>query len=249
MDRTDADSAGVDPAGTVFDIDTFAVHDGPGIRMAVYLRGCPLACAWCHSPDSQQSLPEVILMRDRCTLCGECVSACIHDRHEVREGAHVFERHDCAVCGDCVRSCPAGALAVRGRSMSAAEVVARAERMVPFFRYSGGGVTLTGGEATGQADFAFAILDGCRRLGIHTPSRPAAPARPTHWRDCVRSRTWWFTTSNLSTRTRIGDGQASATGGSWRTCEFAWGDGARSSRCWAANNRTITFGDRGRHAV
>ena len=160
--------ASADVEGTIFDVDTFAVHDGPGIRLAVYLKGCPLACAWCHSPESQSPRPEVIFLAGRCLLCGTCGRVCQAGVHRVGEGGHAMDRERCVVCGHCVRECPAGALAIKGRQVRAGEIVARAARMRPFFHYSGGGVTLTGGEVTGQPDFAAAVLAGCRTRSIHT---------------------------------------------------------------------------------
>ncbi len=84
-----------DPEGIVFDIDTFAVHDGPGIRMAVYFKGCPLRCAWCHSPESQLRKPQLAFCQDRCTICRACVTACGHEVHRVSDGVHTVDHERC----------------------------------------------------------------------------------------------------------------------------------------------------------
>jgi pyruvate formate lyase activating enzyme len=156
------------PTGLLFDIDTFAVHDGPGIRLAVYLKGCPLSCRWCHSPESQRRAPELAFARDRCTLCGRCVATCPERVHRIHGGEHTLDRDCCVVCGQCAAQCPSRALSIKGYTVSVDQVVARAVRMKPFFDHSNGGVTLSGGEVTLQAEFAEAVLAACQSEGIHT---------------------------------------------------------------------------------
>ncbi|MBN1401100.1 MAG: glycyl-radical enzyme activating protein [Anaerolineae bacterium] len=158
-----------DVEGLIFDMDTFAVHDGPGIRMSVYFKGCPLACAWCHSPESQNADPQLAFARERCIACGSCVAACPNEVHHIGDdGQHEILWERCEACGRCVAVCAPGALSIKGYWIAASEVVERARRLKPFFDHSGGGITLTGGEVALQAEFAEAILRGSREAGIHT---------------------------------------------------------------------------------
>ena len=155
-------------SGTVFDIDSFAMHDGPGIRMAVYFKGCPLSCSWCHSPESQSSSPDLAFFAERCALCGHCVDICPRSCHSIEKQEHRVDRSMCVCCGQCVDACSSDALEIKGYAISSLAVVEKALRFKPYFDASGGGITLTGGEVTAQIAFALDILSRCKAQGIHT---------------------------------------------------------------------------------
>ncbi len=166
------------PRGLVGDIDHFAVHDGPGIRTAVYLKGCQLRCSWCHSPETQSFSPELLFLPQKCNACGRCLEVCAQDALTPVDdrpadggvpGCRVaIDWQRCTHCGACAAVCFTGALKIAGTWMTAGEVLSQVEKDQPFFAASGGGVTLTGGEATAQPVFARQFLAGCRALGIHT---------------------------------------------------------------------------------
>jgi pyruvate formate lyase activating enzyme len=154
--------------GRVFRIARFSVHDGPGIRTTVFLKGCPLRCAWCHSPESQRPEPQLAVHQDRCVACGTCLPACAQHAIAGQAGVMTTDRGRCRVCGACAEACPEGAREIVGREWSSNDLLATLARDEVFFDESGGGVTFSGGEPLMQPAFVAEMLRACRERRIHT---------------------------------------------------------------------------------
>ncbi|MRR16613.1 MAG: glycyl-radical enzyme activating protein [Deltaproteobacteria bacterium] len=154
--------------GIVYDIQRYSIHDGPGIRTTVFLKGCPLCCHWCHNPEGIIAASEISFLKDKCTLCGSCAAACLQGCHTITADEHLYDREACTRCGSCVQACCFGALETVGSEMTAKQVVAEAERDRVFFETSGGGITLSGGEPLFQPAFAEAILKLAHERGLST---------------------------------------------------------------------------------
>ncbi len=154
-------------SGLVFDVRRFSLHDGPGIRTAVFLKGCPLRCLWCHNPEGLSPEPELLNRRERCVACGRCAAACplgLDPRAEAGSPS-------CAACPDfgaCAEACPAEALQLVGRRMTVEQVMAELRADYPFYEESGGGATFSGGEPLAQPEFLLELLRACRAEGIDT---------------------------------------------------------------------------------
>ena len=165
-----------EPAGMVFDIQRYALHDGPGIRTTVFFKGCPLSCWWCHNPEGQRPQPELMSFQNRCLVCGECVKICPHGAVHCLNG-EIHTAPTCQVCGNCAEACPTGARKVAGRRMTVWEVMSEIEKDLIFWDQSGGGVTFSGGEPLAQPRFLEALLDACRAKRIHTVVETCGLAR------------------------------------------------------------------------
>ena len=153
--------------GLIFEIQRFSIHDGPGIRTTVFLKGCPLNCLWCHNPEGVSREPLLSFLPARCVGCGYCFRVCPEGAHIMRGETHVLDRARCRVCGKCVTECHAGALELVGREVTVEDVLAEVLADKPFYETSGGGMTLSGGEPLMQPDFAEALLKAAKAEGLH----------------------------------------------------------------------------------
>jgi pyruvate formate lyase activating enzyme len=154
--------------GTIFDIQRFSIHDGPGIRTTVFFKGCPLRCWWCHNPESQASARELMLREERCISCLECLQACENGAISQSDGSVSTALDKCTSCGNCTQVCPSGAREIIGREVTVPQVIEEVARDIIFYDQSGGGVTFSGGEPLLQPDFLGALLQECREREIHT---------------------------------------------------------------------------------
>lgn len=154
--------------GLVFSIQRYSIQDGPGIRTTVFLKGCPLYCRWCANPESQNPFPEIMLRAQKCQACGKCVESCEKGAVAITDGAASIDRSLCDRCMDCVAVCPSGTLEVTGTLMRLEDVVEEAGRDRLFYKNSGGGVTLSGGEPLAQPEFAFNFLKECKARSLST---------------------------------------------------------------------------------
>ena len=168
-----AEAAGA-PLGRVFDIQRFSIHDGPGIRTTVFLKGCPLRCLWCHNPEGMGPSPIISFLPEKCLGCGECVRICPHGAHKLEAAGtngstatHVYDRERCEACGQCTQVCDTQSLECVGRLMTVEDVMREVNQDRAFYAASGGGLTISGGEPLVQINFAVALLCASKEQGFH----------------------------------------------------------------------------------
>jgi pyruvate formate lyase activating enzyme len=154
--------------GFIFNIQRYSIHDGPGIRTTVFLKGCPLQCLWCQNPESQSLGSVLFYNREQCRGCGHCLEICPERAIQVIDGKSQTDRHRCQGRGRCAEECPAEARTLVGKTVTAREVFDEVNQDALFYQNSGGGVTLSGGDPIAQPDFSIRILKLCREAGIQT---------------------------------------------------------------------------------
>ncbi len=154
--------------GTVFNIQKYSLHNGPGIRTTVFLKGCPLSCWWCHNPESRGMDSEILFIEDKCIACGDCERVCPSEAIKLTHKGIKLDKAKCILCGKCSESCPSEALEKIGRKMRAEEVMDEVKKDRVFYEESGGGVTFSGGEPLIQINFLENLLTLSKQMGIHT---------------------------------------------------------------------------------
>ena len=153
---------------TIFNIQKFSIHDGPGIRTTVFFKGCPLKCKWCHNPESQSFKKQMLYDKDKCTLCGKCVEVCPQKAITIENNVLITDMNKCNFCGECVIYCIAGARQIAGKEYSVDEVFNEVMKDRVFYKHSKGGVTVSGGEPLMQVDFVEELLKKLKAENIHT---------------------------------------------------------------------------------
>jgi len=154
--------------GLITTIQRMSLHDGPGIRSTVFMKGCNLRCRWCHNPETFSTKPELEWIREKCIGCNSCVNTCRTGAFSLVNGKPEFRKEYCTACFDCVQVCYPEAINKIGRTVTPDEIFSEVEQDFPFFKSSGGGITISGGEPMLQADFTGETLALFQSAGIHT---------------------------------------------------------------------------------
>jgi glycyl-radical enzyme activating protein len=154
--------------GIVFDLLRFSINDGPGIRTTIFLKGCSLKCEWCHNPESQSFEPQLSFNPEKCLNCFECVDACTNSAHKIKNNIHYVDWNMCKAEADCINACSSNALKMIGKEGTVEEIIWEVKKDIKYYKNSGGGVTISGGEPLAQFNFTKGLLLALKDEGIHT---------------------------------------------------------------------------------
>lgn len=154
--------------GTIFNIQKYSIHDGPGIRTTIFFKGCPLNCLWCHNPESQDINKQIIFSPQKCIACGECYEGCTNKALIPQNSKIIRNKEKCNLCGSCTENCVTEAMEMIGEEITLKKLMKEIKKDMVFYEESGGGATFSGGEPLIQSRFLRSILKECKKLGIHT---------------------------------------------------------------------------------
>ena len=154
--------------GRIINIKRFEIHDGDGLRTTLFLKGCPLRCKWCHNPETLSPKSELGYYAHKCISCGKCVEICPYGAHAIKDGKHTFDREKCKTCGKCASVCLGDALIFYGEKVTPSDILPKLIADKEFYKSSGGGVTVSGGEPLLQADFVAEVLRLLKQKDINT---------------------------------------------------------------------------------
>lgn len=171
--------------GLIFDIQRFSLHDGPGIRTTIFLKGCPLDCLWCHNPEAKSYKPQLSFNENLCAKCMECAKVCTNNVHYFVNGKHIVNFDACELCGKCVDVCPSGALQIVGKEYSADEIISLVIKDKKYFENSNGGLTISGGEPLAQFKFTKSLLMKAKKEELHTAIETCGFAKEQQYLDIL----------------------------------------------------------------